>query len=216
MTGGYFHMSTTTSTQSSPEAVKSTRSGRFRAILAGGLVLGVGAAVVLAAWNDSEFGSGAFTAGAFNLEGSLDGAVYADHPTSDAAAPFTFAVNPENLAPGDTVYAPFAVRLDGSTTSPATVTINSVATGANAANLTYALTTPGAFGCDASDAGAPLVPAATPVTATPAGVTFPLATGAGPAAGSEVNLCFKVTAGAALSEGDAAVVTWEFAATSIS
>lgn len=28
---------------------------KVRAILAGGLVLGVGAAVVLAAWNDSEF-----------------------------------------------------------------------------------------------------------------------------------------------------------------
>lgn len=49
------------------------------AVLAGGLVLGVGAAITLAAWNDSEFATGTFTAGSFNLQGSTDGTTYAEH-----------------------------------------------------------------------------------------------------------------------------------------
>ena len=44
---------------------KSTRSFgvKARAILAGSLVLGVGAAATLASWNDSEFAIGAITGG---------------------------------------------------------------------------------------------------------------------------------------------------------
>ena len=55
---------------------------KILAVLAGGLVLGVGVAVTLAAWNDSEFATGTFTAGSFNLEGSTTGdtdAAYSDH-----------------------------------------------------------------------------------------------------------------------------------------
>lgn len=192
------------------------RSGKIRAILAGGLVLGVGATVVLAAWNDSEFGAGTFTAGSFNLEGSVDGTAYTDHATAGTAAPLSFTVNPSNLAPGDTVYAPFAVRLDAGTTSPATVTVSSAADGPNSANLSYSVTTPGAFGCSSGDASTVLVPAATPVGTTPAGITFPLAVGTSPAAGAAVNLCFKVTAGANLIESEVSTVTWEFAAASTS
>ncbi|SFH86076.1 hypothetical protein E3O11_09355 [Cryobacterium levicorallinum] len=46
------------------------RNRRIRAVLAGGLVLGLGAAVTLAAWNDSEFARGSFAASGFNLVGS--------------------------------------------------------------------------------------------------------------------------------------------------
>src|SRR5690606_31735774 len=52
------------------------RSRMIRALLAGGLVLGVGTAVTLAAWNDSEFASGTFRAGTFDLEGSTDGTTF--------------------------------------------------------------------------------------------------------------------------------------------
>ena len=43
-------------------AKRRSRSRMIRAILAGGLVLGVGTAVTLAAWNDSEFVTETFTA----------------------------------------------------------------------------------------------------------------------------------------------------------
>ncbi|MEJ7649283.1 MAG: SipW-dependent-type signal peptide-containing protein [Nakamurella sp.] len=43
------------------------RRRKFRAVLAAGLVLGVGGAVTLAAWNDSEYATGTFTAGTFNM-----------------------------------------------------------------------------------------------------------------------------------------------------
>ena len=52
------------------------RSRKVRAILAGGLVLGLGAAVTLAAWNDSEFAKGTFTSGSLNIQGSVDGDIF--------------------------------------------------------------------------------------------------------------------------------------------
>ena len=51
-------------------AVARNRKGIIRAILAGGIVLGVGAAVTLAAWNASEFATGTFQAGTFTIEGA--------------------------------------------------------------------------------------------------------------------------------------------------
>ncbi|XSS44541.1 SipW-dependent-type signal peptide-containing protein [Propionibacteriaceae bacterium Y1685] len=40
-------------------------SRKFRAALAGGLVLGIGAVVTLAAWTDDENAAGQFSAGTF-------------------------------------------------------------------------------------------------------------------------------------------------------
>lgn len=202
-------------TATTQETAPKGRSGKVRAILAGGLVLGLGATGVLAAWNDSEFAIGNFNSGSFNLEGSLDGTAFAEHDSSAAAATLAFTINPTNLAPEDVVYAPFAVRLDGPTTSAATVTVTSTATGGNAANLSYELTAPTAFGYSAADASTSLVPAATAVTTAGAAGTFDLDIGAGAAAGDAVNLCFKVTAGDDLLESTPAVVTWQFAAASV-
>ncbi|UWF76726.1 MULTISPECIES: SipW-dependent-type signal peptide-containing protein [Microbacterium] len=47
------------------------RFRRIQALLAGGLVLGVGAAATLAAWNDTEHGSATFTAGRLGRLGLL-------------------------------------------------------------------------------------------------------------------------------------------------
>jgi predicted ribosomally synthesized peptide with SipW-like signal peptide len=103
------------------------RSQKVRALMAGGLVLGVGAAITLAAWNDSEFAQGSFGTGAFNMVGSTDGTTYTDHATVGAPATLAFTLNPTLLAPGDVVYAPFAVRLDAATTNAAVVTISNAA-----------------------------------------------------------------------------------------
>lgn len=188
------------------------RSRRFRAILAGGLVLGVGAAVTLAAWNDSEFAQGTFTAGAFNLEGTTDGSVWADHADVDSPAELGFTVNPENLTPGDTVTAPFAVRLDDTTTTAADLLVSASPSTGDVSNLTYSLDQTTAFGCTLTGA-TNLVPADTAVGTVPGGPLVELAIGAG-AAGAPAYFCFTVTAGDDLEQSQTGTATWQFAATS--
>jgi predicted ribosomally synthesized peptide with SipW-like signal peptide len=192
-----------------------SRRGIVRALLAGGIVLGVGAAVTLASWNDSEFATGSFAAGAFNLEGSsTDGTTFADHATAGTGAPLSFTLEPANLSPTDSVYAPFAVRLAAATSTGATVAVSSVGAGDNATHLSYRILQTSAFGCTAATTGTELVPAGTALTASPTG-TFPLAKGAtNDDPGAAQFLCLIVTADQTLVQAKAATVTWQFLATS--
>lgn len=184
---------------------------RLRAVLAGGLVLGVGAAVTLAAWNDSEFAIGSFAAGQFDLVGSTDGTSFTDHATADTAAPLGFTVNPTNLAPGDVVFAPFAVALEEAATYAAAVTVSAGPVAGSLSGVTYELLRTSTFGCTADTTGTSLVPAGTALGTVPADTTFDLAE---PTDGlAPVNLCFKVTAGAITQGADGSAV-WEFAAVS--
>lgn len=191
-----------------------SRARKIRAVLAGGLVLGVGAAITLAAWNDSEFATGSFEAGDFNLEGSIDGTEYAEHDTAGAAAPLAFTVDASNLSPGDSVTAPFAVRLDATTSYGAGVVVEALENTGAVTGLTYSLTTTDAFGCE-SGAGEELVGAGTALgTIDGDGAGFALLAGADAAAGAPVNLCFTVTADDDLIQGQAGTATWEFLAES--
>jgi predicted ribosomally synthesized peptide with SipW-like signal peptide len=189
---------------------------RARAVLAGGLVLGVGAAVTLAAWNDSEFAIGTFAGGQFNLVGSSDGTTFTDHATASGAATLGFSVDASNLSPTDTVYAPFAVALDEETTYGADVTFSSEAVTGNLTNVTYEVLQTTGFGCDATTVGTTLVPAGTVLDTNLTDVTFtldePTTTGTTVAL-APANLCFKVTAGQ-IAQGAAGTATWEFAAES--
>ena len=209
-------------------AASRTRSRKFKAILAGGLVLGVGAAITLAAWNDSEFATGTFTAGSFNLEGSTTGAAagYDDHNTDDgdAAAALVFTTPFDNLAPEDVVYAPFWLRLAAGTTTDATLVVESITTTdsaeANAADLSYDVyqLASAAATCDAAGIGGGTVVASGADLATDAAVTsttLDLANGADDAtAGAPIQLCVVVTAGAGLTEAGVTTSTWQFTATS--
>lgn len=180
------------------------------ALAAGGLVLGVGAIVTLAVWNDSEFATGTFGAGSFDLQGSTDGTTF----TSDAAAPgktLTFEIDADTLAPDDVVYAPFAVQLSGTSTNEAAVTVENVIGGAIGDDLTYSLFVEDDFGATCSAAAPPTgaeVVADRAADATGTVDVFDLT-----AAGTPVNLCFVVTAGA-IGQGEAGTITWEFAGTS--
>ncbi|WP_087485842.1 SipW-dependent-type signal peptide-containing protein [Brachybacterium massiliense] len=191
----------------------SSRARKIRAALAGGLVLGVGAAITLAAWNDSEFATGTFEAGDFNLEGSLNGTEFIEHDTVDTAAPLAFGVDASNLAPGDIVSAPFAVRLDATTSYDAGVVVRPAGTTNEIAGLTYTLTTTVGFGCDAT-VGDTLVAAGTALDAVGDTAAFNLVSGVDSAAGAAVNLCFTVTANDDLDQGQSGTATWEFLATS--
>ena len=196
-------------------AVKLKRKGIIRAILAGGVVLGVGAAVTLAAWNASEFATGTFQAGTFKIEGSTDGTTYAAHPTAPGAT-LAFSTGVSNLSPNATTYAAYWVRLGAGTTSNATVTVQSGGTTGTVTNLTYSMIQLAAAGtCNASATGTTLVTAGTAVGTVPASVTFPLAVGSPTTqAGTAVQVCIVVTAGSGLQQGQTGAATWQFAAQS--
>ena len=88
-------------------------SRKARAIAAGGAVLGVGAAVTLAAWSDSEFAQGTFASGQFGIQGSADGQAYDDHTTAEGALTLTFDdvdVDADAMQPGQTVTADYWLR----------------------------------------------------------------------------------------------------------
>lgn len=190
---------------------RSDRRRMLLAVIAGGVVLGVGTAVTLAVWNDSEFATGTFSSGQFDLQGSTDGAAFDSSPTAPGKT-LTFELDADALSPGAVVYAPFAVQLSSDSDYEASVTLAQQVGGTIGANLTYSVYDVGTFGATCS--------AATPPTGT-ALVTDRAATAAGTvdafdltAAATPTNLCFVVTAGAGLPQGATGTVTWELAGAS--
>lgn len=194
-----------------------TRSRKFKAILAGGIVLGVGAAVTLATWTDNEWAEGTFGAGSFNVQGGTNGTDFTDHTSADGAANLTFDLDGgDNLTPGDTVAAPFVLRLDGDTSYDASVVLdNAAGSGGNAEALTYGIVAvANAAACAAGATGTSIVPVGTALGSTTGAQGFDLTAGADATAGAPVTLCFQVTADDSLTQGQAATAQWQFTATS--
>lgn len=111
-----------------------------RALLAGGLVLGLGAAVTFAAWSDDVVANGLFNTGTFELQGSTDGSVFADYDGTDSAdtAELLFTLDSLLMAPSQTVYAPLTIATSSATTLDGTFTLADVAaTGDYEDVLTY-------------------------------------------------------------------------------
>lgn len=197
---------------------KRLHSRRIRALLAGGLVLGVGAAATLAAWNDSEFGSGTFTAGTFNIVGATDAATFSQHPTSPGASLSFSLPTAAAMTPGDKVYALFSVKtVNPSMAGSVQVKAASGNSSGLGAQLTYSVRTVGtAAGCSAANWGAATVVAGLPVAQA-------LTTGASTSqtlnanGGNQINYCFEVVMNQAAPttvQGTSQVAVWEFAATS--
>ena len=114
------------------------KSRKTRAILAGGVVLGIGASMTLAAWSDSEWATGTFGTGGFTFQGSTDGAEFSEHATEGDAAELTFNLNASDLTPGASVEATYWVKAVG---ADANVTINAPEIASDAdADLVNALT----------------------------------------------------------------------------
>lgn len=178
-------------------------------------MIGIGAVVTLASWNDSEYASGTFTAGTFDLEGSTTGSSYGEHPTAGSAAGLSFTAPFSNLSPTDSTYGAFAIRLAANTTTNADVVLATPTTTGTVSNLTYGVVTTTSFGCDATafGSGTSLVSDGTQFTAGSANLSL---TKGSPvtSAGTPVYLCFKVTAGSGLAQGQSGTATWAFTATS--
>lgn len=175
----------------------SSRRTKIYAVLAGGLVLGVGAAVTLAVWNDSEFATGNFTAGSFVFQGSTDGTTFADHASEAGAASLTLSTGFDALSPDDVIYAPFALQLTGTTAADISATAPAV-TGDLGTSLTFASVATTSFGCDEAAFAAGT---AIPTTMQPDDV---------------VNLCLQITVGSLTDDqqGDTATAVWQWNAVS--
>src|SRR5690554_4082889 len=108
----------------SVKAASIRRRRMVMAIVAGGTALGVAGLVTLAAWNDNEWVFGGTSADGGDGVGTSEFDVVqnawtgATAPTTAGFASFeanpgdelTFNVNPTGLTPGDTIYAPVALK----------------------------------------------------------------------------------------------------------
>lgn len=182
------------------------KSRKARALLAGGVVLGVGASMTLAAWSDSEWASGSFGTGGFTFQGSTDGTDFSEHPDSPGAT-LDFSMNPAAMTPGDSVTATYWVKATGA--SP-TVTIKKpVIAGVAPANLTDALTVQ--YYADAACSGTAATTSGT-LTGTSPVDDYALGTAAD---GVAVPTCIKITLDSNYTSpaGETTgAVSWEFAA----
>ncbi|WP_324014092.1 SipW-dependent-type signal peptide-containing protein [Microbacterium sp. JZ37] len=196
---------------------RALRWRRLRAVLAGGVVLGIGAAATLAAWNDTEHTTATLTAGTFGIVGATNGTTFTEHASAGAAAVLNFQVAPTAMTPGTTTYALFSVR----TVNPSVAgSVLLTATDSNATTglgqyLTYGVRTVPAAQCDATTFGAStatVILSGSPLGADAASSQSLSANGA-----STVNYCFAVTLPSTApnaAQGASVTPTWQFTATS--
>jgi predicted ribosomally synthesized peptide with SipW-like signal peptide len=111
---------------------------RVRALLAGALVLGLGATMTLAFWTDPEFATGSFTATVFDTESSTTGippSSWASHSTTPGAE---MAFSATAMAPSVSHYAWINVRTTAATDVAGTIALASVSsTGTLPAQIEY-------------------------------------------------------------------------------
>ncbi len=175
---------------------RETNRRKVLAILAGGAVLGVGAALTLAAWNDSEFARGEFGAGTFVFQGSTNGSTWNDHATTETAATLSFQVGADNLAPGDDVYAAYALRVTGDYDATLESVAPVISGDLTAAKLAVAARAIDDMTCDAD--------------AFATGESVPTAI----EADEIVYLCLQVEATSQIEQGDEGAVVWQWNAES--
>lgn len=95
---------------------------RVRAVLAGAIVLGVGATVTIAAWTDQEHAQSEISAGTFSIESSVDGVQWRDHSAAD---PAVLPLDATGLYPGQSRAAWISIR-SAAGSVPGTVALDDV------------------------------------------------------------------------------------------
>jgi len=164
-------------------------SQKVRALLAAGVVVGIGAASTLAAWTDNESVSANLISGTFGIVGSVDGTTFADHP-AEGPAQLAFNVSATALVPGSVVYAAFSVRTTAGSAAGAASLAADAANGSGlGAYLRYGVSsTDGTCTQAAFDGGTVLVPRGSALAAAPAASQNLDANG-----GSTITYCFEIT-----------------------
>lgn len=182
---------------------KKNTSKKAKAILAGGLVLGVGAAVTLASWTDEEWANASFSSGEFVLQSSTDGETFESHNIDQVeegkSSQLEFDLPTDNLGPGEKLAAPFALRLAEETTHDAVVKM--VGPGSDEMGLKYGVEYVSSFDKCTT---------AKPDTIKGIGIGFDLKAGEDTSAGESQILCFHVEASQELKQGQNASPTWTF------
>lgn len=196
------------------ESARIRTSRRIRALLAAGVVLGIGAASTLAAWTDQENASATLTAGTFGIVGAAGTDAFAEHPASGPAR-LSFSVPTGGLMPGATVYAKFTVKTTAqSAAGSVSLTAGAGTDGGLAQYLRYGVRQIAAGAtCEKTsyDAGAVVVPHDSAL-ATPTTPTTP-AQSLGAAGANPVAYCFAVTLVASApndAQGKTASPAWIF------
>ena len=198
---------------------------RLRAVLAAGVVLGLGVTATLASWNDSEFATGSFVTSTFNTESNAQAAGYADNAASPGP---TVTFSGAGLSPSTSAYFNVLVRTKATSIAGTVSLAGAALGGADAATLGAALVyrvvaTTGT--CNAAAfTGSPtfVVGAAATYRALTAGqeigVSTALAAATASLPGAATGFCFEVTLPAGASntlQGKASTATWQFTATSV-
>lgn len=196
------------------------RSRQIKALLAGGTVLGIGAAVTLAAWTDDVWVGADFSAGSFTVESSATGAdgSFDNHSSESDALELDFQIGATgNLSPGDALAAPLVLRIAEGTTYDAVVSLEAAAgSGNNADAFTYGIVrVPDSVACTVDATGDVVVPVGTTLDSVANASDIPLAAGQDDSAGPLVSLCFQVLADDSLEQGESASAMWQFVATSV-
>ena len=188
---------------------------RVRAVLAGALVLGVGATMTLASWTDSEYATGSFAASTFNTESSTVAGVWASNTSAPGAS---LAFNATAMSPSVSQYAWVNIRTTAASTVGGTITLaSSTTTGTLVPVLEYRAVRTAATSttCDttafsgtptyiAGSASTYLAPATVPTSPVASAITSP---------SGELRYCFevRVQSGAANTyQGGTGTVTWLF------
>jgi predicted ribosomally synthesized peptide with SipW-like signal peptide len=198
---------------------------RLRAVLAAGVVLGLGVTATLASWNDSEFATGSFATSVFNTESNVQSAGYADNAASPGPT-VTFAG--AGLSPNTSAYFTVLVRTKATSIAGTVSLAGATVGGADAATLGTALVyrVVATTGTCAASAflGSPswVVGAASTYRALTAGQEIGVSTSLAAATvslpGAATGFCFEVTlpSGALNTlQGKTATATWQFTATSV-
>jgi predicted ribosomally synthesized peptide with SipW-like signal peptide len=101
---------------------------RVRALLAGGLVLGVGATMTIAAWTDQELATSTVSAGTFSIASRSDQGAFVSHGPTETV--LTVPLDASGLYPG--VKKAAYVQVQASGTLGGTVSLTAVAVTNNA------------------------------------------------------------------------------------
>jgi predicted ribosomally synthesized peptide with SipW-like signal peptide len=198
-----------------------------RALLAGGLVLGLGATFTFAAWTDKAYVSSDFGTGTFGIQANVSSPFssggWAEYGTSAGAGTLTFSIPTTSVVPGVPTYAPVSLRtISGSIAALVTIegatTTGSVSLGAA---LRYRVIQ--AATCNAAAfTGSPtyIVGSSTPVALTTGSAANAISLQADGAntAPNGTAYCFELslpdTPANQLLQGLSATAVWQFTATS--
>lgn len=196
---------------------------RVRAVLAGALVLGLGATMTLASWHDQEEATGVFAAGTFDVESATTGdppGAWVSHPNAPGAV-LAFAATA--MEPGRSFYAWINVRTTATTTVGGTIGLAAISTtGALPAQIEYrAVNEPTASSaCDSSAfAGTPSFIAGNSTTylGTSTVPGTPVTSVLSASGGNTLRYCFEIrimASSPSSAQGATGTITWRLVATS--